>query len=183
MSTSTRAIRFLAATSCVAVVLVGCSSTTSGTPMPLTSIAGPSTSGPDTSSTSANVLANLNACQVLDQVLAGQGFNPGENKSRRNECGALKPGYGDFDLSLDPVQGLAEFTRTDLDAIKIDINGRNAMQATEELGGGCSVAMEVSAHARAVVGVTMSSPSQDSLACSNARQLAQRVEPLLPKGQ
>ncbi|GAB3570263.1 hypothetical protein GCM10027445_23470 [Amycolatopsis endophytica] len=27
------------------------------------------------------MFAGLNACQVLDQLVAGQGFNPGENKT------------------------------------------------------------------------------------------------------
>ncbi|WAL67061.1 DUF3558 domain-containing protein [Amycolatopsis cynarae] len=177
MTTSTRSIRLLAGTTCAVIALTGCSTTMTGTPLPVTV-----TSKPNTSSTGTNLFGNLTACQVLDQVLTGQGFAPGERITRRNECDASKPGYASYGLALDPVQGLAEFKKTDPGAVPTDINGRNAMQAPSKIEGQCLVAIEVGAHARAVVDVTLSS-LDTAAACSDARQLAQQVEPLLPKGQ
>src|SRR5690242_11373883 len=65
-----------------ALALAGCSNTTPGTASPSTGASGTST----TSTANANVFSALNACQVLDHLLTGQGFDPGENISRRNEC-------------------------------------------------------------------------------------------------
>ncbi|WP_084143773.1 DUF3558 family protein [Amycolatopsis taiwanensis] len=177
MTTKTGITRTLVGGACAVLALTGCSGTIAGTPTPVTS-----SSAASTSTSGADIFANLNPCQVLDQVLAGQGFNPGERKTTRNECGALKPGLGTYGLALDPVQGLVEFTQTDPSAVKIDVNGRNALQATTQTGG-CTVAIEVSAHARASVDVHLSRTTDLSVACSNAVQFAQQVEPLLPKMQ
>jgi hypothetical protein len=129
------------------------------------------------------VFVGLNACQVLDQINSGQGFNPGRNVSARNQCTASKPDFGSNSLALDSVQGLSEFSNTDPGAVKITINGRNAMQAQDGIGNGCAVAIEVGEHARALVDVGMSRASDDAQACPNAKALAEKVEPLLPKVQ
>ncbi|WP_431903507.1 DUF3558 family protein [Amycolatopsis thermoflava] len=171
MSVKFRVALGLAGVACSALAAVGCTSTVTGT-------ATPASSAPATSS--ADVFAGLNACQVLDQLYAGEGFNPGENKTRRNECGILKPEFGSYGLALDPSQGLSEFAEANTGVQTTSINGRNAMQAPI-LGGGCAIAIEVTQHARALVTVNMSSTTDDPQACPNARTLAERVEPLLPK--
>lgn len=141
-----------------------------------------STPTPAPSASRRDVFGEMNACQVLDDLLAGQGFEPGENKTRRNECGTLKPDYGGYAIALDPVQGLAEFVVTDPGAVSTKINGRNAMQAPTGIYGGCAIAIEVSAHARALVVATMSYSENQPMACPAARELAVKLEPLLPKG-
>ncbi|GHF09650.1 hypothetical protein GCM10017786_48990 [Amycolatopsis deserti] len=173
MSSKNRTALVLAGVACAALTTAACTSTVSGT-------ATPASSAPTTSS--ADVFAGLNACQVLDQLYAGQGFNPGENKTRRNECGILKPQFGSYGLALDPSQGLSEFAAANTEVQDISINGRNAMQANI-LGGGCAIAIEVTEHARAMVTVNMSNTTDDPKACPNARTLAEKVEPLLPKVQ
>ena len=135
---------------------------------------------PATSASNSDVFANLNACQVLDQLNAGQGFEPGWNISVRNQCNATKPGFASYALALDGVQGLSEFATANTGVLDISINGRDAMQANASTGG-CAVAVEVSEHARALVVVTMARASEDAQACPNARTFAERVEPLLPK--
>nr|WP_229874461.1 DUF3558 domain-containing protein [Amycolatopsis deserti] len=117
---------------------------------------------------------------MLDQLNSGQGFEPGENKSRRNECTASKPGSAANSLVLDPVQGLSEFAQSNKTVVETSINGRAAMQADIPTGG-CAIAIEVAEHARAVVLFTLSSGTRDPQACVDARAFAERLEPLLPK--
>lgn len=97
-----------------------------------------------------------------------------------DEGSASKYEYGANGLALDPVQGLAEFRQTDPGATEMSINGRNAPEAFGEIGG-CAIAVEVGPHMRAVINVNMASPRNNPQACPDARELAERVEPLLPK--
>ncbi|WP_235716329.1 DUF3558 domain-containing protein [Amycolatopsis sp. ATCC 39116] len=172
MKISTRSGLAAAAITILGAVLVGCTSTVHGTPSP-------ATSGIPTSANANDPFAGLVACQVLDQLNAGQGFNPGDNISHRNECTATKPGLGSNGLALDPVQGLAEFRETDPDATETTVNGRKALEVQNALG--CTVAFEVSEHARVLAQMAMSQPENNSQACPLARDLAARVEALLPK--
>ncbi|MDQ0376345.1 DUF3558 family protein [Amycolatopsis thermophila] len=144
-------------------------------------VAGTASPAPETSPmSSADVFAGMNACQVLDQLNAGQGYEPGENKSRRNECDATKPGVMGNGLALDPVQGLREFAATNKDVVDLTINGRRAMQADIPTGG-CAIAVEVGEHARALVLMTLATGPRDPQACVDAQALAEKLEPLLPK--
>jgi len=152
------------------LVTAGCTTTVTGTASPA-----PSSSVPNT-----DVFAGLIACQVLDQLVAGEGFNPGENTSRRNECGATKPEFGAYGLALDPVQGLREFAETSDGVVNRSVNGRAAMEANIP-SGGCAIAIEVGEHARAMVQVALASGPRDPQACVDAQALAERLEPLLPK--
>lgn len=174
MSINLRIGQALTGFACVAVSLTACTSTVPGTASPA--------SGTVPSSTAADVFANLNACQLLEQLTAGQGFGPGENISRRNECDALKPEFGTYGLALDPVQGLSEFATTNTAVANISINGRDAMQADIPTGG-CAIAIEVTEHARAMVTVSMSRYSENAQACANAKAFAEKVEPLLPQAR
>lgn len=142
-------------------------------------VAGTASPAPTSATARADVFAGLNACQVLDQLTAGEGFNPGENKSRRNECGATKPEFGTYGLALDPVQGLREFAEFSDDEVETSVNGRAALQALMPLGG-CAIVIEVSEHARAMVQVSLSS-NDDQQACVDAQAFAEKLEPLLPK--
>ncbi|NYI88333.1 hypothetical protein HNR02_001656 [Amycolatopsis endophytica] len=130
----------------------------------------------------ADVFAGLNACQVVEQLTTGQGFGPGENISRRNECDATKDDFATYGLALDPVQGLTEFAAANDGEVSLSVNERNALQANIPTGG-CAIAMEVGDHARAMVTVSMARYSQDSEACPNARAFAEKVEPLLPQSR
>ncbi|MDQ0378085.1 DUF3558 domain-containing protein [Amycolatopsis thermophila] len=171
MEKQARTAGAFAGIACIASLLTGCTSMVTGTASPATTT---------NATTEADAFAGLKACQLLEQLNAGQGFNPGENKTRRNECGALKPGFASYSLVLDPVQGLEEFAATNTGVVNTSINGRDAMQADIPTGG-CAVAIKVAEHARAMALVTMVRASEDAQACPNARALAERVEPLLPK--
>ncbi|OXM62235.1 MULTISPECIES: DUF3558 domain-containing protein [Amycolatopsis] len=155
---------------CLALATTACTTTVVGTASP----------APSASVANSDVFAGFNACQVLDQLVAGQGFNPGENKSRRNECGATKREFGTYGLALDPTQGLGEFAQTNDAVQSVSVNGRDAMQADIPTGG-CAIAVEVGEHARAVVLATLITGPRDPQACVDAQALAEKLEPLLPK--
>lgn len=159
----------------------GCSSAVSGNPVPSgTTSSGPGSTAP--SSAAGDVFGGMDACQVLNQLLTTQGFDPGERVSMRNECHASKLDVGTYSLALDPVQGLAEFATTDPNAVKTSINGRNVMKSQDQEGM-CWFALEVGQHARALAGMTVAREKEAAQACPNARQLAEKLEPLLPKAR
>ncbi|MEV5299192.1 DUF3558 domain-containing protein [Amycolatopsis methanolica] len=172
MTVNVRIVQALAAMACLATTMTACTSTVAGTASP----------APRSSTANADVFAGLNACQVLERLTAGQGFGPGENISRRNECDVLKSEYGTYGLALDPVQGLREFAETSDGVVETSVNGRNALQAPIPLGG-CAIVIEVGEHARAMVQVSLVSGPRDPQACVDAQALAEKLEPLLPKVQ
>ncbi|NIH84662.1 DUF3558 family protein [Amycolatopsis granulosa] len=166
-------VREAVALTAVVFAAAGCTATVAGTA---------SRASETSSQQRPDVFAGLDACRVLDQLNAGQGYEPGENKSRRNQCNATKSGVSGNSLALDPVQGLDEFASRNKDVVSISINGRAAMQAPIPTGG-CAIAVEVTDHARALVLMTLSTGPDDPQACVDAKALAERLEPLLPKAQ
>lgn len=126
------------------------------------------------------MFAGLNACELLDRLNEGQGFRPGRNISKRNECTATKMEYGANGLALDPAQGLQEFQAENPGATETTVNGRKALQA-KGTSGACSTAIEIGPQARVLADVVMASAHDDDKACPESQALAERVEPLLPK--
>ena len=118
---------------------------------------------------------------MLDQLLAGQGFEPGDRISRRNECDAVKPGYGTAGIALDPARGLAESQAEEPHSAPTEINGRRALVGTFTGAGTCDVVLEVGEHARASAAVVLVDPAAYAQACPAARELATALEPLLPR--
>ncbi|WP_027942641.1 DUF3558 domain-containing protein [Amycolatopsis taiwanensis] len=165
---------FAALVATAAMAVTGCSSTIAGTASPATTSR--------TGTASGNVFDALNACQVLDQLLAGQGFHPGDNQNTRNECTTSKLDFGAYSIALDPTRGLTEFAASNVGATQTVVNGRNAMQA-EPSPGMCVYALEVGQNALALALANMASSTDNAQACPNAEQLAEKLEPLLPKDQ
>lgn len=161
-----------------ALAVAGCSSTTPGSASPSTA----STSASATGTTSTDPFGALQACQVLNQLVAGEGFDPGSNKSSRNQCITSKLNFGAYGVVLDPVQGLSEYSIQNPGAISTQINGRKAFQAEPDRGM-CEFALEVGQHARAQATATMANSKDNAQACPSAKQLAEKLEPLLPKDQ
>lgn len=174
MPISVKTLRRVVPVAAAALLAAGCTSSVSGAPAPETS------SSAATSASAANVFGRMDACQVLDQLLSGQGFDPGKRYSKRNECHAQKFDFAVYSMALDPVQGLDEYKTQNPTATPTTVNGRNAMQVTPGEGM-CEFALEVSQHARALATVTMAQAQQSAQACPLAQQYAERLEPLLPK--
>nr|WP_243870016.1 hypothetical protein [Amycolatopsis granulosa] len=157
----------------LAVGLTACTATVNGSPSPAP--------GPPTTST-RDALGSLDACAVLDQLLAGQGFQPGERKTVRNECVASKSEYGALALAIDPVQGLAELQAQGPGAASLQINGRQALRTGSAANGMCEVALAVGEHARALVVASITRSEVRAQVCTAAQELATKLEPLLPRG-
>jgi hypothetical protein len=124
----------------------------------------------------------LNACQVLDQLLAGQGFDPGKNQNKRNECTTSKLNFGAYSIALDSTQGIADFATSNAGATQTAVNGRKAMEF-EPSPGMCVYALEAGQNARALAISNMASSTANARACPSAKQLAEKLEPLLPKDE
>ncbi|WP_216215576.1 DUF3558 domain-containing protein [Amycolatopsis aidingensis] len=171
-------VTWLAAAATLLVALGGCSQEEQGSPQPVE---------PTNNATSAptnqpgDALASMDACTVLEELLAGQGFGPLESKTARNECGATKIRYGGVGLALAPTQNLAEFAATTPGATSFQINGRDAMEG-EGQAGSCLVAMAVGEKARVMTSMNaVGSSGIDE--CAEARKYAKQLEPMLPKVQ
>ncbi|WAL66970.1 DUF3558 family protein [Amycolatopsis cynarae] len=158
--------------------IAGCSSTVPGRALPTPLV---STASSRTGATEPNVFGGLDACQVLDQLLAGKGFDPGAKQSASNACAANKSSYR-YQVEFDPEWGLADFANTYRNTVKTVINGRNSLQSNYPYPYICRYALEVARHSRAVVEV-LTSPHESAEACPDAKQFAEVLEPLLPKAQ
>ncbi|GAB3584892.1 hypothetical protein GCM10027445_61670 [Amycolatopsis endophytica] len=164
-----RAVGLLACA--VAVVAIsGCASTVNGSPSPDPQAAAPSGSAD---------LGALDACTILNQLLTGQGFDPGERKTVRNECVATKIDSGARGIALDPAQGLAEYPAQVPGAVPVEVNGRKALQGAPTGDSSCEVALAVGENARALVTAVISGTAHAQV-CAAAQELAADLEPLLP---
>ncbi|NIH78776.1 DUF3558 domain-containing protein [Amycolatopsis viridis] len=130
----------------------------------------------------ADVLKSMDACTVLNQLLAGQGFDQGERKTTRNECVATKLDYGGLGIALDPVQNLAELQAQLPGTTGLQISGRKALMGQPSGPGSCEVGLEVDEHARAVVIASISRSDLRDQVCTAAQELATKLEPVLPRG-
>jgi hypothetical protein len=181
----TRPIRPLAAlTAIAAVALSACFNESGGTPIPSTS--SPGISVPATSSgPSANIFGDLQACDVLDEALRGQGFAPAvvDKAGGDNGCDTSKPAFGGASLNLHPDLGIDDLNADPSKQYPGKINGRRSIQARDVVGseGGCSIAMEVTNTSRAFLVVVLATGTTNE-ACAFATEVAKKVEPQLPKG-
>ncbi|NIH87388.1 DUF3558 domain-containing protein [Amycolatopsis granulosa] len=173
----TRMVRFAGVVAGMAVALVtaGCSTVVSGSPAPAAGSASRNSVDPQ------EALRKLDACALLDRLLTGEGFDPGERKTTRNECVTTKIDYGARGIALDPVQGLADYQAQVPAATPVEINGRRAVQGKPTGQGSCEFALEVGEHARAMATAVISG-TDESRVCTVAQELATKLEPLLPRG-
>lgn len=178
MISRTSTVSFAAFVTAAAVVMTGCYTTMAGSASKPTE---PTPTG-TTGTVNSNPFGTLKACQVLDQLLAGQGFAPGDNQNARNECTTSKIDFGAYSIALDPTRDLTDFEATNAGTTQTVVNGRNAMQA-KPTRGMCVYALEVGQNARALVLANMADPRQGAQSCPSAKQLAEKLEPLLPKDQ
>ncbi|NYI89685.1 hypothetical protein HNR02_003008 [Amycolatopsis endophytica] len=156
------------------MTLAACTATVSGTPSP--------EQRPSEAPGAGDALKSLDACTVLNQLLADQGFNPGERKTVRNECVATKIEYGALGIALDPVQGLDDLAGQLAGSATLEVNGRKGIIGQPSGEGSCEVGLEVGEHARAVVIASISRSDLRAQVCTAAQELAAELEPLLPRG-
>ncbi|NIH84439.1 DUF3558 domain-containing protein [Amycolatopsis granulosa] len=163
-----RAATLIAAAVCAAVTATACATTVTGAARPASGLR------PGT-----DVFVGMDACRVLDQLLAGQGFSPGEKERSTNGCTASKYGFGSYALVLDPVQGLEVFRTRYPGTSEISINDRRGLYFYDPRFQFCALALEVTEQSRVLVLASAIKSGQDQ-ACQNAQGVARRLEPLLP---
>ncbi|WP_409466848.1 hypothetical protein [Amycolatopsis sp. GA6-003] len=168
------------------MTLTACDNSVDGTAAPgQTASSTPSASSPS----SGNPFAARNQCTLLDQLLAGQGYPkaiPSVADSKRS-CAAQKHGDGldstVVGLTLQDGQRYTDNVVNPSKARTGKINGtRPALEEREPLGssGQCMLKLAVPPNSRAIVDVT--SGTDTDAACKTAQSLAEKLDPLLPKG-
>jgi hypothetical protein len=166
------------------IVLSGCSDESKGTPLPATS--NPPAGGITESGTpSGNMFGELQACDVLDKALEGHGFSAAvvDKAGSDNGCDADKYKFATVSLDLHPDLGIDDLNADPSKLHTGTVNGRRSLQIREGIGaeGDCDIAMEVTENSRAMTGVSLSTGTTDE-ACQFATEVAEKVEPQLPKG-
>jgi hypothetical protein len=181
--TTKRHLTYLFTAATFAAVLSACSSTSGGTPLPVTSPSAPSATTASSGNPS-NVFGSLKACPVLDKALEGQGFTPAvaEQAGGDNGCKAGKVRTATVGVTLQPDAGIDDLNADPSKVHSGHINGRPAKQIREAIGakGDCMIVIEVTKTSRAIVTASMSTGTTEE-ACALATSIAEKVEPQLPK--
>jgi hypothetical protein len=180
-----RGITIVLATAALTAGLAGCTSEVGGQATPssqATATTAPATADP------GNPFAGLSPCTILDQVLAGQGFPPAAPTlaDSKHGCGTEKPTSGnvqsvDVSLILQPGGNYKNNVNNPGQASEGKVNGRPAIEEQEpqHSSGQCSIRFQVKQDSRALL--VLSSSLDTASACNQVKDIAEKVEPLLPK--
>lgn len=149
----------------------------------------PATPTPDQGTESvvppANVFGQLDACDVLEQALEGEEFPPGslEQAGGDNGCDTTKAQFGTVGVTFQPNLAIDDLNADPSQTYPGKINNRRAMQVRNAIRseGDCMIAIEVTETSRALVVSTLSTGTTDE-ACAFATEVAEKIEPQLPKG-
>ncbi|WP_284750225.1 DUF3558 family protein [Amycolatopsis sp. RTGN1] len=167
----------------VGLGLAACTSEVGGQANPSTSVSTTNSATADPS----NPFAGLSACTVLDQALAGQGLPqavPGV-ADPNNTCKINRPTSGTtpglvVGLILQAGASYRDNVNNPAQASEGTVNGRPAIEEQEPLHvkGQCAVRFQVR-DSRALMSISFGSDTAG--ACQQAKDIAPKVEPLLPK--
>ncbi|MFE0311395.1 DUF3558 family protein [Amycolatopsis sp. NPDC058986] len=171
------------------ITLTACSSQVGGQASPSASSPAATRSTPTTADPS-NPFAGMNPCTMLDQLLSGQGFPPAAPSlaDKKHACDTTRPvndpkGSASIGLGLYPGQKVNENINNPAKAKPgtIDASGRPVVLQPEPLNssGQCQINLQVATNSRMDVLVT--SGLDTERACKMAGDLAEKVDPLLPK--
>ncbi|WP_246244802.1 DUF3558 family protein [Amycolatopsis pithecellobii] len=188
-------IKRKAAVPAVLLVLAGvaaCSSPRTESPSP---IGGPSSASTVTSEsrpTGGGQLASVNACDLLTDQEAAQ-FNargPGRSDSAgatgaTSACQRSGRSADDsstsFTVSVRAEQGLADVNADGGTLTSGSVNNRPATQVTGSVGATCLISLGVTKTSRVDISFVIGAGTEPTEACRTASQIANIVEPKLPK--
>jgi hypothetical protein len=168
---------------CSVALLTACTSGGTAAPEPAPPAA-PSQAGAPSGFPTAN-LQGAEACGILEKALQGQSYEPvvdgtiagiGGNSCTADAATTTVSLIMQTDAGIADIGGLpGKDPRPD------KINGRSVVEMRETGGepGDCVVLMDTGAHARASVTAIVSGSTDE--ACATANDVANRVDPLLPK--
>ncbi|MFD2466726.1 DUF3558 family protein [Amycolatopsis silviterrae] len=182
-------IRRVARTLSVTLALVNaaaCGNSINGTGTATTSASAPA----NPASSSPNPFATLDQCQLVDQILSGQGFPPARpsiadaNRScrtKRTSVNAAKDPAAEVGIALQDGQKYTDNVLDPHSAHNGNINGRKLIEQRDLLGspGGCQIGMEVGPDSRALVIVLIGDDT--AAACEKAEDVATALDKLLPR--
>ena len=171
------------------LALTACSQSNSGTPTPAQGATETTTTSTTTSSTaSASPITDIDPCTLLSSTERAQLGNLGEGE--RNDlgggigCGWAASGSHRATVVLNDKLSLDDFAKPGDQVIDFTVNGRQAKKipgnekaATDNM---CEIGLEIGPHARAHIVVNMADGTAEE-ACQLAEQVAQAVEPKLPR--
>ncbi len=176
--------RRAALTSLVLLTLVvsACDSKVGGTPQAADTPSSSTSSAAPTGTSSSDPFAGLNPCDVVDQVMAGEGFPaaaPG-TVDRERSCASNKPGDATIGVALQDNAGYDQSIPNPSRTSRGHVGQRNAIIEREPIGaaGQCVITMEVKPNSRALV--SLSGNSTTDQACERVTAIAVKVEKLLP---
>ncbi|SNR68764.1 Protein of unknown function [Haloechinothrix alba] len=131
----------------------------------------------------AEVFAGVESCDLLDDVLRGEDFPPGEESTAggENACQSSKSEFAAVGLNLQSDYAYDELSYAPEKIFPGDVNDRPANQVREAIGaeGSCDVSLHVEPNSRAIVSVSLRESDTDE-ACAFVEELAERLEPMLP---
>lgn len=139
---------------------------------------------PTSNSSNEPIFAGLEACDLLSTAIAGKEFDPPAKETYQsdNGCGAQKPRYGFITTYLVDKAGISDLKAEQGTLKQISIGNRDAVEIAGDGGdGNCVIGIAVTSAARATVGLSLSSGTNEQ-ACSDAKAIAEQIAPKLPRG-
>jgi hypothetical protein len=181
----TRAVRNRAALitlATLALVASACDSKVGGTPQAADTPTNQASTPAPSSGNSDNPFADMNACTVVDQVMAGQGFPPAQPSAadRFRSCASNKPGDANVGVALQDNAGYDQSIPDPSKTSRGHVGPRNAIIERDPIGaaGQCVITIEVKPNSRVLVSLSGNSPTEQ--ACERVTAIAVKVEKLLP---
>ncbi|WP_134731460.1 DUF3558 family protein [Amycolatopsis nivea] len=186
MARNRRATRALSITLAI-VGTAACGNPVNGAATPTASTLAPASSP---ASSSDNPFASLNQCQLVDQILAGQGFPPATPsvadskrscRSEKTSDNAAKDPAAEVGIALQNGQKYTDNIQNPNSAHEGNVDGRKLIEQRDLLGspGGCQIGMEVGPNARALVIVLIGDDT--AAACKKAEDVATALDKRLPR--
>lgn len=166
----------------LALALSACDSKVGGTPQAADTPTGSSSSAAPSNAPSGNPFADLNACTVIDQVMEGQGFPPAQPSAadRLRSCASNKTGDANVGVALQDGEIYNANIPDPSKASEGHVGARRAIIERDPVGaaGQCAITMEVKPSSRALVSLTTEGTTE--AACERVKDIAIKVEKLLP---
>ncbi|WP_081736568.1 DUF3558 family protein [Amycolatopsis orientalis] len=136
------------------------------------------------STRSADVFRNLNACDLLEPTTTAKGFESPKEETYEsdNGCAARKQGYGSVSIYIVPEAGIDQLSPGQGTKIPTKVGSREAVEIPGDAGKqACTVAIAVTAGSRLTASTSLNKGTNEE-ACALSREIATAAEPKLPRG-
>lgn len=178
MTVHSRPGSLIAPVAVLAVAASACSSELPGSAVPRAAAIKSSTR-------SADVFRNLNACDLLEPTTTTKGLESPKEETYEsdNGCGTAKRGYASVSIYLVPNAGIDKLSPGQGTKVPAKVNGRDAVEIPGDAGtDACTVAVAVGPNVRMTASTTLEQTGTNEEACALSREIATAAEPKLPRG-